>query len=152
MEFCARLSNHSKREYRLPSEAEWKYACRAGTTTAYFFGDDAAQLENHAWYANNSGNETHPVGQKRSNTFGLFDMHGNVWEWCGDDWHKNYQGAPTDGRAWVNSNNNCSQENKSRRGGSWRSGARYCRSAYLYYLVERALWYNVGFRVVCSLQ
>lgn len=152
VEFCARLSNHSKRKYRLPSEAEWEYTCRAGTTTAYFFGDDTAQLENHAWYDKNSGRETHPVGQKPSNAFGLFDMHGNVWEWCEDDWHGNYKGAPTDGRAWVNNNDNRSQGNKLLRGCSWYTGAEVCRSAFRYDDVARGQYVSSGFRVVCSLR
>lgn len=82
--------------YRLPTEAEWEYACRGGTT-----GDYAGDLDNLAWYATNSGNRTHRVGTKQPNAFGLFDMHGNVWEWCLDWFHPNYQGAPTDGRAWI---------------------------------------------------
>ena len=152
VEFCKRLSEHTGREYRLPSEAEWEYACRAGTTTAYFFGDDAAQLENYAWYRRNSGREIHPVGQKPSNAFGLFDMHGNVWEWCEDDWHRNYEGAPTDGRAWVNNNDNRSQGSKLLRGGSWNDDAKYCRSACRGYVDARGQFNFNGFRVVCSLQ
>lgn len=149
VEFCARLSNHTKREYRLPSEAEWEYACRAETTTTYYFGNDAAQLENYAWYSKNSGSETHPVGQKLPNGFGLFDMHGNVREWCEDDWHSNYTGAPKDGRAWIYDNDNRSRPNKPRRGGSWFFEASVCRSAYRYYIVARDHWLDIGFRVVC---
>jgi formylglycine-generating enzyme required for sulfatase activity/uncharacterized caspase-like protein len=152
VEFCARLSNHSKRKYRLPSEAEWEYACRAGTTTSYSFGNDAAQLENYAWYDENSGSETHPVGQKPSNAFGLFDMHGNVWEWCDDDWHGNYEGAPTDGRAWVDDNDNRSQRSKLQRGGSWDEYGWDCRSAFRGSLEARGQYYYSGFRVVCRLQ
>ncbi len=156
MEFCARLSNHTKREYRLPSEAEWEYACRAETTTAYYFGNDATQLENHAWYDKNSGMQTHPVGEKPANGFGLFDIHGNVWEWCEDDWHGNYEGAPTDGRAWIDRNDNRSQREgeirKLLRGGSWLADARHCRSAFRVGNDARDPFNFFGFRVVCRLQ
>lgn len=152
VEFCARLSNHTKRKYRLSSEAEWEYACRAGTTTAYSFGNDVAQLENHAWYDKNSGGKTHPVGQKPSNAFGLYDMHGNVWEWCDDDWHENYEGAPTDGRARIYNNDNRYQGDKLLRGGSWIDDARHCRSACRYGNVARFQYCSYGFRVVCRLQ
>ena len=145
--FCQELSRKLSQEIiSLPSESQWEYACRGGTDTRYFFGDDAAQLGNYAWYYGNSGNETHPVKQKKPNAWGLYDMHGNVWEWCADQWHDNYQGAPTNGSAWLSSD-----ESKIRllRGGSWGSYAKYCRSAYrLHYAPDVRLSYS-GFRVVC---
>jgi formylglycine-generating enzyme required for sulfatase activity len=97
--FCKKLSSLTGNNYRLPSEAEWEYACRAGTQTHYSFGDDVAQLGDYAWYYVNNPSKKliHPVGQKKPNSWGLYDMHGNIREWCEDDWHKNYQGAPRNG-------------------------------------------------------
>ena len=152
VEFCERLSIYTKEKYRLPSEAEWEYACRAGTTTAYSFGSDPTKLGEYAWYGEDFRGETHPVGEKLPNGFGLYDMHGNVWEWCDDDWHGNYDGAPTDGRAWIDNNDNRSQNNKLLRGGSWYGIARYCRSACRFSNVARYQENNVGFRVVCVFQ
>ena len=130
--------------FRLPSEAEWECACRAGTQIAYSFGDDPAQLGEYAWYWENSGRETHPVGQKKPNAFSLCDMHGNVWEWCEDAWHSNYDGAPNDGRAWMKSGG----PDRVLRGGSWGDGARGLRSAVRNYN-DPAVWYGYsGFRVV----
>ena len=132
--------------FRLPSEAEWEYACRAGTQTAYSFGDDPAQLGDYAWYSENSGGETHSVGQKKPNAFGLYDMHGNVWEWC-DTWHENYTGAPTDGSAWESGD----ADLRVLRGGSWYSNARYLRCAVRSGNVRLNRWYYIrGFRLVCS--
>jgi formylglycine-generating enzyme required for sulfatase activity len=110
---------------RLPTEAEWEYACRAGTGTRFYTGDKEEDLDKAGWYHKNSGGQLHPVGEKVPNTFGLYDMHGNVWEWVEDDWHSNYDNAPNDGRAWVNKPRGA---RRVIRGGSWYYFARYCRS------------------------
>lgn len=114
--FCEKLSQMTGRTYRLPSEAEWEYACRAKTT-----GDYAGDLNSMAWHQGNSGGKTHAVGQKQPNTFGIFDMHGNVLEWCEDSWHDDFNGAPTDGSAWLTWTWLCAGNSCHRvlRGGSW---------------------------------
>ena len=114
-------------QFRLPSEAEWEYAARAGTQTVYSFGDDSDQLGDYAWFNANSGNKTHPVGQKKPNAFGLYDMHGNVWEWQSDTYHENYNGAPTDGSAWESLGDE--KAKKLLRGGSWSNVPNLVRSA-----------------------
>jgi formylglycine-generating enzyme required for sulfatase activity len=143
--FCQKLSQITGKTYRLPTEAEWEYACRAGTTTRYYFGDDANQLGDYAWHNGNSQDKTHPVGQKRPNAWGLYDMSGNVWEWCEDNWHDNYIGAPKDGSAWLTNDN----DYQILRGGSWYSLPDFCRSAYRYGNSRGDLNYY-GFRVVCG--
>lgn len=172
IEFCARLSRHTGKNYRLPSEAEWEYACRAGTTTPFHFGETiSTELANYngtddqygAYDRGEKGiyrKETTDVTLfKVANAFGLSDMHGNVWEWCLDPWHKNYDKAPTDGRVWDEENDNRYQnildninvlikDKRSHvlRGGSWFSNPGNCRSAYRYTYVSRYASY--GFRVV----
>ncbi|WP_430015203.1 SUMF1/EgtB/PvdO family nonheme iron enzyme [Microcystis protocystis FBCC-A270] len=141
--FCQKLSQITGKTYRLPTEAEWEYACRGGTTTRYYFGDDANQLGDYAWYSANSQDKTHPVGQKKPNAWGLYDMSGNVWEWCEDNRHDNYIGAPKDGSAWL-TNDNYSQI---MRGGSWCFNPYYCRSACRRGSPRRG---SSGFRVVCG--
>ena len=154
-EFCKRLSRETKQEYRLPSEAEWEYACRAGTTTAFHFGEtitgELANYDASKTYADEPKGEyreeTTPVGQFPPNAFGLYDMHGNVWEWCADIWHNGYAGAPTDGSAWIeNGNNNRSPL----RGGSWYSYPYYCRSANRSFEDRDSFNSSLGFRVVCN--
>ncbi len=107
--FVQALNNHTGKAFALPSEAQWEYACRAGATTRFYWGDDPdyTQIGNYAWYghAGNSGNETHAVGQKLPNAFGLYDMSGNVREWCEDAFYFGYEGAPTDGSPWANDGN-----------------------------------------------
>lgn len=101
-EFVKKLNEKEGTDkYRLPSEAEWEYACRAGSTAKYSFGNDELKLGEYAWYLNNSEGETHPVGQKNPNLWGLYDMCGNVWEWVQDTYHSDYSSAPSDGSAWV---------------------------------------------------
>ena len=146
VEFCARLSKHTGYEYRLPSEAEWEYACRAGTMTPYSFGDTISKAQvNH----NEHYKQTTPVGKFPPNAWGLYDMHGNVWEWCQDHWHDSYDGAPPDGSAWIEGG---SPGHRVLRGGSWDFFPWLCRSAFRDYDFiepENRLHY-VGFRVVCS--
>ncbi|MBP1908393.1 formylglycine-generating enzyme family protein [Methanolobus bombayensis] len=122
-EFVSKLnSKEGTHKYRLPSEAEWEYACRAGTTSKYYFGDDESDLNDYGWY---SGKTTHPVGQKKPNPWGLYDMNGNVWEWCEDKWHSNFEDAPADGSAWEYSPSSLRVD----RGGCWSSLSRFCCSA-----------------------
>jgi formylglycine-generating enzyme required for sulfatase activity len=155
IEFCARLSKLRGREYRLPSEAEWEYACRAGTTTPFYFGETITGK----WPTHKASNtdadepkgeyreETTPVGQFPPNAFGLYDMHGNVWEWCADDWHDNYDGAPTNGSVWIENGN----DNRSLlRGGSWFNNPDGCRSACRSSFSRRVYNLDLGFRVVCG--
>lgn len=111
--------------YRLPSEAEWEYAARAGTTTKWFFGDDESLLGRFAWFGQQGDAGTQVVGRGAPNPLGLFDMYGNVWEWVQDCWHDNYQGAPHEGTIW--SGGDCSL--RMLRGGGWNSPAAYARSA-----------------------
>jgi formylglycine-generating enzyme required for sulfatase activity len=110
------LSKKTGKDYRLPTEAQWEYACRAGSTGKYSFENDASQLGNYGWYKENSGKTTHPVGGKKPNAWGLYDMHGNVWEWLEDTWHSDYNGAPVDGSAWMAGGE---QQWHLIRGGSW---------------------------------
>ena len=125
--FIAKLNQKTGQKYRLPSEAEWEYAARAGTATEWSFGDDESRLGNYAWFARNSGGKAQAVGQKLPNAFGLFDMHGNVWEWTQDCQHNTYAGAPTDGSAWTTG---CLNTLRVLRGGSWASSPSVLRSAY----------------------
>jgi len=124
--YCKWLSQKTGESYRLPTEAEWEYACRAGTTTMWSFGDDEKELEKYAWYGENSEGKTHPVGEKLPNPWGLHDMHGNVWEWCEDDWVDSYEKTPRDGTAHQDK----SSSRKVLRGGSWNSYSHRTRSSY----------------------
>ncbi|MEP6545749.1 formylglycine-generating enzyme family protein [Microcoleus vaginatus GB1-A2] len=170
VEFCARISKNTGHNYRLPSEAEWEYACRAGTTTPFYFGQTITtnQVNYCGNYYNNSPEgqfreETTDVGSFSANAFGLYDMHGNVWEWCADPWHEHYHGAPTDGSVWDENSNDHryknyldllvqsknDQRDRLLRGGSWNYYPRICRSAIRKRNVPSDCYYTIGFRVAC---
>ena len=154
MEFCAKLSQKTGKNYRLPSEAEWEYACRAGTTTPFHFGEtitpDLVNYDGNYPYASAPKGlyreETTPVGSFPPNAFGLYDMHGNVWEWCQDVWHDDYNGAPTDGSSWETGRSYY----RVQRGGSWDYGAVVCRSASRYGLALGGEGRYFGFRVAVA--
>jgi eukaryotic-like serine/threonine-protein kinase len=150
-EFCRKLSAKTGKKYRLPSEAEWEYACRAHTTTAFYCGTEiTTELANFDGNTSDPKGEyrkqTTPVNQFLANGFGLHDMHGNVWEWCDDDWHKTYAGAPIDGSVWSSG----SEDGQILRGGSWHFSAKYCRSAARLRKPRDYRDIFVGFRVACG--
>ena len=147
-QFIARLQQKTGQKYRLPSEAEWEYAAKAGTTTDWSFGNDESKAGNYAWHDRNSERKTQRVGQKPPNTFGLFDIHGNVWEWTQDCWHETYAGAPTDDSAWTSG---CSGNFRVIRGGSWIGGPALLRSAMRDRDVQGLGQSDLGFRLVRDL-
>ena len=152
--YCAWLSSQTGRNYRLPSEAEWEYACRAGTTTPFYTGErlttDQANFNGNYTYNGSAKGEyreqTSPVGSFAPNAFGLYDMHGNVWEWCQDAWHGGYDGAPEDGSAWEGGKG----ASRLLRGGSWSSNPRRCRAAYRNFNDPDYRVSGIGFRVCCA--
>lgn len=142
--FCDVLSEKEGRHYRLPTEAEWEYACRAGTRTAYSFGDDVAQLGDYAWFRANTSNDeyAHAVAKKKPNPWGLYDIHGNVWEWC-SDWYGDYPEGPV-----TNPHGPGSGDSHVMRGGSWFGGSEECKSTVRPRTSSDNGMGNVGFRVV----
>jgi formylglycine-generating enzyme required for sulfatase activity/uncharacterized caspase-like protein len=160
-EFCERLSVHTGLTYGLPSEAEWEYACRSGTQMPFHFGEtittDVANYRGTDWEGVGSGNygkgpkgkyleQTTDVATYPANAWGLYDMHGNVWEWCADHWHDSYKGAPIGNSPWLTDNKDAK---RAQRGGSWTLIPRNCRSAYRLGNVPSYRGDSVGFRVVC---
>ncbi|MBD2594867.1 SUMF1/EgtB/PvdO family nonheme iron enzyme [Nostoc spongiaeforme FACHB-130] len=159
VEFCARLSKKTGKIYRLPSEAEWEYACRAGTTTPFYFGEtittDLANYDGTYTYGSAPKGEyrgqTTDVGKFPANPFGLFDMCGNVWEWCQDKWHKDYNNVPTDGRTWLTEGAGIVRY---LRGGSWDDHPYDCRSASCgskFWAGRDYIYDYIGFRVLCGI-
>ena len=130
------------RGYRLPTEAEWEYACRAGTQTRWSFGDDEKRLSEHAWFDGNSGNQSHPVGSKKANSWGLYDMHGGVWEWCWDAWQD-----PLPSRAQINPEH-LSGSLRVVRGGSWGFYAGLTRAGCRRGITPSSRWGSGGLRLV----
>jgi len=147
-DFCKKLSQKEGKTYRLATEAEWEYACRAGAQTRFSYGDDPKydRLGEYAWYTSNSDDKTHPVGEKKPNAWALFDMHGNVSEWC-EDWHeeKYYGSSPQSDPKGPNSG-----WSRVKRGGSWYSNPRLCRSAFRSGYEPGDRYLDLGFRVVCA--
>ena len=150
VEFCRKLSDLSAEKntgyvYRLPTEAEWEYACRAGTTTKYSFGDSDSELGDYAWYRDNSGKTTHPVGGKKPNAWGLYDMHGNVYEWCQDKYERNFQGNFRSGSV-TDPTGPASGDRRVLRGGSFFFRTDYVRSASRNYSLPDRRLILYGFR------
>ena len=140
-EFCRRLSQKVGMSFRLPTEAEWEYACRAGTTTAYSFGDDPSRIVDYAWFKDNSGGSTHPVATKQPNAWGLYDMHGNVAEWCAD-WYDTYPDTPT-----ADPQGPATGLYRVSRGGTWTSYPFTCRAATRSSSPAASSYNFCGFRV-----
>ena len=159
IEFCRRATKLMRAEgliapdeiIRLPTEAEWEYAARAGTTTLYSFGDDPAQLDDYAWHTGNAAGNDPPVGAKKPNAWGLYDMHGYLWEWCADTWHDNYEGAPANGSAWINGEGQ-SRDKVVLRSGSWKDAAPRLTSTFRQSAPMSLRDEAVGFRCVLSKQ
>jgi len=145
--YCEWLSKKTKEDYRLPTEAEWEYAARAGTKKRWSFGDDEKGLDEYAWYSKNSESKTHPVGKKKPNPWGLYDIHGNVWEWCEDDFVDSYKETPRDGKAHIDGK----ADYKVVRGGSWGSDADWTRSAIRSRNWPSIRYFNLGFRLLRTL-
>lgn len=145
--YCKWLSEREGKTFRLPTEAEWEYACRAGSYTKYCFGDDVSELGDYAWYKENSLKVTHDVGTKKANAWGLYDMHGNIWEWCSDRYAENYETVPKDGSAHMVR----SEKGMVLRGGAWSAKPENLRSAVRINLGANSRNYFVGFRVVVEL-
>jgi formylglycine-generating enzyme required for sulfatase activity len=146
VEFCKKLSDMESKTYRLPTEAEWEYACRAGSKTAFSFGNDEKQLGLYAWFDGNTNDigksYVHEVARKRPNAFGLYDMHGNVWEWC-SDWYGDYPSTPlTDPRGPD------SGSSRVLRGGSWFFVPNFVRCAYRHNSAPEYRFNYYGFRIV----
>jgi formylglycine-generating enzyme required for sulfatase activity len=144
--FCKKLSSLMGYCVRLPTEAEWEYACRAGTETEYFFGNDQTALTDYGWFELNSLQRTHPVGMKKPNPWGLYDIVGNLWEWCEDDWHSDYAGAHSDGGAWLTGEDR--QQRRTMRGGAWDMDAFRCRSTYRSWDWKHIATNRFGLRIV----
>jgi formylglycine-generating enzyme required for sulfatase activity len=144
VEYCKWLSKRSGKGYRLPTEAEWEYAARGGTSSRGYKYAGSNNVDEVAWYGSNSGRKTQPVGQKNANELGLYDMSGNVWEWCADDWLGNYIGAPPTGRAWIE---NPRASGRVYRGGSWIYVALFCRVSFRFYSGPSFRSYALGFRL-----
>jgi formylglycine-generating enzyme required for sulfatase activity len=156
-EFCKKATTELRQRkllgddevIRMPSEAEWEYACRAGSTTAYSFGDKEDDLKDYAWFKGNAKGEDPPVGVKKPNAWGLYDTYGYTWEWCQDDYHANYENAPDDGSPWPGFPK--SESVKSElvlRGGSWADTADRCRSSFRFSKLSTYKDDTIGFRCV----
>ncbi|MDX2280782.1 MAG: formylglycine-generating enzyme family protein [Saprospiraceae bacterium] len=146
--FLPALNKLSGRDYRLPSESEWEYAARGGIYHSPYKYAGSNRLKDVGWYDENSHSETKVVGLKQSNALGLYDMSGNVYEWCADHWHDNYQGAPIDGSAWIEKDD--AGQDRVLRGGSWNAVPRYCRVSFRTGDDPSSADYDIGFRLVVS--
>jgi formylglycine-generating enzyme required for sulfatase activity len=143
-DFCKKLAAKTKQEVRLPTEAQWEHACRAGSTTTYYSGDTDSDLDRVAWYSSTSTHPPQPVGQKQPNTFGLYDMHGNVFQWCQDWWEDNYYGKSPS----IDPEGPAQGEDRLLRGGCWCTDSSSCRSAYRSRYGPGYRCHYIGFRVV----
>lgn len=145
--YCTWKTQREGMTYRLPTEAEWEYACRAGSRGKYCFGDDDILFGEYAWYAENSEGVTHNVGTKKPNAWGLYDMHGNVWEWCSDHYAETYADTPRDGSSCKQA----SEKGRVLRGGSYNADANKCSCTSRINLGSGGKNYFIGFRLVLEL-